>query len=112
MQPELAADMGVLRKMCTLSSMAEEGIETFVGTKCVSVNDEGIVAERDGEQTVICCDSIVTAVGARSRKTDELTAVCEKLGIPCKVIGDAVQARRALNATADGAAVAYEINQC
>lgn len=111
MQPELAADMGVLRKMCTLGSMAEEGIETFVGTKCVSVNDEGIVAEQSGEKIVIPCDSIVTAVGARSRKTAELTAVCEKLGIPCKIIGDALQARRALNATADGAAAAYEINK-
>lgn len=110
MQPELAADMGILRKMCTLTSMAEEGIETFVGTKCVSVNEEGIVADRNGEEIVIACDSIVTAVGARSRSTAVLTEACEKRGIPFKVIGDAVRARRALNATGEGAEAAYCIN--
>lgn len=111
MQPELAADMGVLRKICTLGSMAEEHIESFVNTKCVSINDEGIVAEHDGKETVIPCDSVVMAVGARSRATTELTAACDELNIPYFVIGDAVKARRALNATGEGAEVAYKINK-
>lgn len=111
MQPELAADMGYLRKLCTLSAMAEEGIETLVNTKCQAICDEGIVAERDGEKIVIPCDSVIMAVGSKSKPCDELKNACDKLSIPYFFIGDAVQARRALNATAEGAAVAYKINK-
>ncbi|MFR3288989.1 MAG: FAD-dependent oxidoreductase [Lachnospiraceae bacterium] len=111
MQGELAADMGYLRKLCTLSAMAEEGIETIVNARCKAINETGVVAERDGEELTIPCDTVVTAVGARSKPCDELKAACERLSIKYYVIGDAVQARRALNATAEGAAVAYEINK-
>ena len=111
MQGELSADMGYLRKLCTISAMAEEGIETIVNARCKAINETGVVAERDGEELTIPCDTVVTAVGARSKPCDELKAACERLGIKYYVIGDAVQARRALNATAEGAAVAYEINK-
>ena len=111
MQGQLAADMGYLRKLCTLSAMAEEGIETIVNARCKAINGTGVIAERDGEELTIPCDTVVTAVGARSKPCDELKAACERLGIKYYVIGDAVQARRALNATAEGAAVAYEINK-
>lgn len=111
MQPELAADMGYLRKLCTLSAMAEEGIETLVNTRCKAISDEGIVAEHDGEEITIPCDSVIMAVGSKSKPCDALKAACDGLGIPYYVIGDAVQARRALNATAEGATVAYKINK-
>ena len=88
-----------------------EGIETIVNARCKAINETGVVAERDGEELTIPCDTVVTAVGARSKPCDELKAACERLGIKYYVIGDAVQARRALNATAEGAAVAYEINK-
>ncbi len=109
MQPQLAADMGILRKWCTLENMQKEGIETFVGTRCVAITDEGILVEKDGEQSVIACDSVVMAIGSRSRSTDALKEKCEALGIEHYVIGDAVKARRALNATAEGAEIAYKI---
>lgn len=89
MQGELAADMGYLRKLCTLSAMAEEGIETIVNARCKAINETGVVAERDGEELTIPCDTVVTAVGARSKPCDELKAACERLGIKYYVIGDA-----------------------
>lgn len=111
MQPELAADMGLLRKMWALEYMAQEGIEAMIDTKCVAVSDEGVVAESEGKQIVIPCDSVVMAVGAKARPSQELQDVCKDMGIRVQVIGDAQQARRALNATADGAAAAYTINK-
>lgn len=51
------------------------------------------------------------SVGAKSRPYDELKEACDRLGIKYYVIGDAVRARRALNATSEGAAVAYDINK-
>ncbi len=109
MQPELAVDMGILRKWCTLEHMAEEGIETLVGTRCKAITPEGILVEQDGVESVIPCDSVVMAVGSKSRPTTELENACKELNIRYFVIGDAVQARRALNATAEGAAAAYQI---
>ena len=39
------------------------------------------------------------AIGSRPRPTERLKAVCEEKGIPCYVIGDALEAPRlALNA--------------
>ncbi len=54
-------------------------------------------------------DSVVAAIGARSRNFDNISAFCEKLQFPCHIIGDAVRARRALNAVAEANEVARAI---
>lgn len=105
MQADVAVDMGMPRKICTLENMYREGIETIKNTNCKAVEDDGILAECEGEALKISCDSVVMAVGSKSRPSGELQAVCERLGIPAHVIGDAQQARRALNATADAARI-------
>lgn len=111
MQPELAADLGYLRKLCMLPAIEKAGIKTMAGTRCKAIDDEGIIAEKDGQEITIPCDSVIMSVGSKSRPCDELKDVCGSLGIKYYIIGDALQARRALNATAEGAAVAYEINK-
>lgn len=83
----------------------------MAGTRCKAIDDEGIIAEKDGQEITIPCDSVIMSVGSKSRPCDELKDVCGSLGIKYYIIGDALQARRALNATAEGAAVAYEINK-
>ncbi|RAV00548.1 hypothetical protein [Paenibacillus sp. YN15] len=55
------------------------------------------------------CDSVVVAIGARSRNLAEISSYCNAKGIPCHVIGDAVRARRALNAVAEANEVARAI---
>ena len=61
--------------------------------------------EKSGELQEIPCNSVVIAIGARSRASNDIVEYCEKNNIPHHIIGDAVRARRALNAVAEAAEV-------
>ncbi len=50
----------------------------------------------------MACDSVVLAVGSVSRDSSALREACESAGIEFTVIGDAKQARRAIDAVAEG----------
>ena len=45
---------------------------------------------------------MVVAVGSRPKDCTPLEQTCAELGIPCTKVGDAKQARRALDAVAEG----------
>ena len=60
---------------------------------------EGIVLE---DETLVPCNCAVFAVGFASNDSHLLVEECEKRQIPCRVIGDAKSARRALDAIAEG----------
>ena len=111
MQEKVAADMGLARRMCTLEAISHESIELMTGTRCCRVDANGVVATSGEEDISIPCDCIVMAIGSRSRDTSALVKACEDNGVKYYIIGDAVKARRALNATGEGAAAAYEINK-
>ncbi|MGM1020386.1 MAG: hypothetical protein ACQEXV_07540 [Bacillota bacterium] len=55
------------------------------------------------------CDSVVVAIGAKSRSFENINAFCREYYIPCHVIGEAVQARRALNVVAEANEIARAI---
>ncbi len=65
--------------------------------------------EKEDKLQEIACDSVVVAVGAKPRSYNDLSTYCEETGIPYHVIGDAVRARRALNAIAEAAEIARAI---
>lgn len=54
-------------------------------------------------------DTLVIAVGLKSRATEQFTAKCTELGIPCDVIGDAKAVGMGMDATADAYAVGTSI---
>ena len=102
MMEEAGKDLGSLRKIAVLSKMKMEGVEICTNTKSIAITEEGVLCEQKGTSLVLPCDSVVMAVGSRSRNIDDLKAVCEQEGIPYDIIGDAKQARRALNAIEEG----------
>lgn len=65
--------------------------------------------EKDGCTESIHCDYVVVDIGAKARRCDDITSFCNEQGIAYHVIGDAVRARRALNATAEAATIARAI---
>ena len=69
------------------------------------------MVECGGCQQEIPADHVVIAVGSRAVDHSAIDQACEKLGIPYWVIGDARQARRAIDATAEAAEVALEIEK-
>lgn len=109
MQEQAAKDLGQLRSICVLESLRASGVALLTEAKCVEIKENAVVIESKGQLTEYPCDSVVVAIGARSRNFAEISSYCNAKGIPCHVIGDAVRARRALNAVAEANEVARAI---
>lgn len=109
MMDEVAKDLGQIRKICVMESLHNEGIKTITEAKCSEILEDGVVVEIDGEDKKIPGDTVVIAIGARARDTEELVEACEGKNIPYYIIGDAKRPRRALNATAEAGEVARSI---
>lgn len=109
MLDEVAKDLGQLRKICVMESLYTEGVNTVTNAKCIEIENNSVVIEKDGNIEKLPCDSVIVAIGARSRNFDNISKYCEENGIPCHAVGDAVRARRALNAVAEASEVARVI---
>lgn len=101
MLDKVAKDLGELRNICVMESLYAGGVQTVTNAKCIEIRQDAVVVDRLGKIEEIPCDFVVAAIGARSRDFDNIKAYCEKQGISLHVIGDALRARRALNAVAE-----------
>jgi 2,4-dienoyl-CoA reductase-like NADH-dependent reductase (Old Yellow Enzyme family)/thioredoxin reductase len=81
-----------LRFGCTIKSVQEKGVTIVVDTK---------------EELLSGFDQVVIAVGMKPR--DELKQYLKENGIPHTVIGDALQVRRIMEATEEGAKAAWDL---
>lgn len=106
MQDEVAKDLGPLRKICVMESMYQEGIKSLTSAKCMEIKEKSILIDVQGEVQEIPADAVVVAVGSKSRPMDEIIVYCEENDLPIHIIGDALKARRALNAVAEANEVA------
>lgn len=106
---QVAKDLGQLRNVCVMESLYTSGIKTLTNAKCIEIKDGAVTIEKDGNIEEIQCDSVVVSIGARSRSFDDVARYCEKNEIPCHAVGDAVRARRALNAIAEASEIARNI---
>lgn len=106
---EVAKDLGQLRKICVMESLYHEGIKTITEAKCVEIKEKSIVIDRNGVVEEVPCDSVIVAIGARSRNFESISDYCKENNIPYHAIGDAVRARRALNCIEEASEVARRI---
>lgn len=109
MLDKVAKDLGELRSICVMESLYASGVHILTGTKCLEIKKEGVVIETGGQIETYPCDSVVVAIGAKSRSYEDLHDYCVEHHIPFHVIGDAVRARRALNAVSEAHEVARVI---
>lgn len=109
MLDQVGKDLGDLRKISVMENIYKAGIKTLTNSKCIEIKENAVVIEQEEKRTEISCDYVVIAIGAKSRNSDEITAYCKEHQIPYYIIGDAVRARRALNATAEAGAIARAI---
>lgn len=109
MLPEIAGDLGILRKICVMENIQRHGIDVKVNATCSEITDDGVTIEVNGAIESIQGDTVVLAVGAKSRDTSGLVEYCHAAEIPCHIIGDAVKARRALDAVWEAAELARRI---
>lgn len=106
----IGADLGILRKIAVMQKMYRLQVKMLSNTVCREITERGVKVKTGEEEQEILCDSVVAAVGSRSRDTRAIQEACESLSVSYSVIGDAKKARRALNAIAEGfdAAVSIE----
>lgn len=109
MLDEVGKDLGMFRKVCVMENLYMSGIKTMVNTKCVEINEDHIIVEKDGESQKLDCNNIVIAIGSKSKNYDEIKKYSEENNISYHVIGDALKARRAIDAIAEAAEVARTI---
>ncbi len=109
MLDEVAKDMGRIRKINVMEHLAKDGVKLLTKTSCVEIKEKNVVVQTENGLDEIPADHVIMAVGAASRSSDAIQKACEMRKIPYYTIGDAVQARRVLNATAEAAAIARAI---
>lgn len=109
MLDQVAKDLGQLRKICVMESLYHNNIKTFTDSKCVEITKDNVVIEKDGILQNIPCDSVVIAIGAKSNPSEDIKSYCDENNIPYHIVGDALRARRALNATAEASKIARAI---
>lgn len=109
MQAEVAADLGLLRRICVMESLYGHGVELITNSKCLSIGPDHVTVDQAGEEITLPADFVVLAVGSRSRDKQSLIECMERLSIPYHIVGDARQARRALNAIWEAARTARAI---
>ena len=109
MTDAVAKDLGSTRKITVMEQLYADNVTTMTETTCISITDQGVQVRKDGVETLLACDHVVAAIGSQSRDFKEIEAYCEAQGLDYYVIGDALEPRRALEATAEGAALARSI---
>lgn len=74
-------------------------VDILTGTAIAGVNDEGAILKQGEKEFLFPCDTVVMAIGTRvyAPLAKELEGI-----VPTVVVGDAVQARQAIQASAEG----------
>ncbi len=103
-------DIGQIRKISVMEELAGAGVQLIPGATCEEITRSTVVYTREGQTEEVPYDTVVIAIGSRSRPTGPLADRAAELGIPCYVIGDAKQARRAIQAIKEATEVALAID--
>ena len=101
---------GMLRNMFLNLEYTPEQIARSNKSNVISIGDHEITYKftdkfKKTSEKTRHFDTLVIALGLKSRPTEALTAKCEELGIPYDVIGDAKKVGMSIDATADAYAV-------
>lgn len=104
----VAQELGFTRKPFAMKFLKEHDIQVYVNAKCVEIKDGSVVVEQDGEvREIENIDSVVMATGVKpDNKVEEML---RKMDFKYHVIGDAKEARTALEAIWEGAEAGREI---
>jgi len=106
MAEKAGKDLGSLRAITVMGKMHALGVEILTDTRFETLCGTGVVCANQEGNITIPCRNVVVAVGSRPNDSSALEQACAELEIPCTKIGDAKQARRALDAVAEGFAAA------
>jgi NADPH-dependent 2,4-dienoyl-CoA reductase/sulfur reductase-like enzyme len=108
MREEIALDSMAEPRHLLLDRLREKRVHVIVRARVKEILDDGVVFARDGqEETLRGFEYVILAMGVKP--VDTLSKEIEGKVPEVYVIGDATQPRRALDATAGGAAIGRQI---
>jgi pyruvate/2-oxoglutarate dehydrogenase complex dihydrolipoamide dehydrogenase (E3) component len=88
--------------------LREGKCKLLFNTAVKRIEEGSITIASDGEEQILCpVNQVVIAIGLKPR--DDLKKILQARGIPHCVVGDAVQPRRILEATEEGARAAWDL---
>lgn len=100
MEKGIGRDIGISTRWVTLKSVDRSGIKVLDQHLVKEVTGDGVMVEKEGEQTLLPADTVVLAIGARANDflAKELKGKVKEL----YVIGDAVKPRKLTEAIREG----------
>lgn len=111
MLPEIASDLGSVRKACVLENIYKAGITTACEVKVKEIREGKVIGEKKGEEVCFECDYAIVAIGSKSRCAKALESACREVETAYFCVGDAYGARRALNAVREAFDVALTFDR-
>jgi 2,4-dienoyl-CoA reductase (NADPH2) len=107
MDKKIGRDIGGSTRWTIFKELKRLGVNTIADARVMGVFSEGLEFEKNGNQEVLPCDTIVIAAGSESVKT--LEAEIKDLAQEVHIIGDAKSPRNALEAIKEGFLIGLQI---
>ena len=107
MLPETGTDMDALAKAMLLGRLKKQGVAVHTRTMVTGLTTNEALAQQDGNAIHFPIETVIMAVGVRPNR--DLAGTLEHSGLEIRVIGDAFQPRKALEAIWEGFEVGLKI---
>ncbi len=110
MEEKAGKDLGGI-KWIMMKALKDLQVSVLTSTKLLCCTQEGVVVEKDGEETCLPADTLIFAVGAKPRHDLELEAWLQKNKIPYHIIGDAQKPSNVMNGLAELYRTFYQLEK-
>ncbi|MDZ7760229.1 MAG: FAD-dependent oxidoreductase [Desulfovermiculus sp.] len=107
MLERIGQDIGKSTRWTMLQELRQLHVQVKTKTKAMAIEEQGVVVDKEGEETRISADSVVWALG--SRAYNPLQEKLQAKGLDCRTVGDAREVGQAIDAIHAGFAVGREI---
>lgn len=111
MREDILMDMGTGRKPFVIENIKNFDIEVVTNAKVTEIQNDKVLAEINEEIKEFPADSVVIAVGARSRDGSFIEEAANELGVGYVAVGDALRARRAIDAIKEATLAAMHFDE-
>lgn len=103
--PRVAKELFGVKRVETMKLAAERGIDFITSTNLIEICENGVLLEQEGQTKLLCCDFVVIAKGYHPNNALEVDLAF--LGNKLSVVGDALKATNAMEASTSGFAAGY-----
>ncbi len=110
LRERLVADNIGIHRTALLDEMDRVGVQSVLNSRCIAINDDGVVIEGpDGKELILPADTVVIGLGSAARKGEAAELVAAAGDVPTFVIGDADHTARVGEAVSSGYRAAMAI---